>query len=349
MFLTRKDNIFVSDTSIAMAKKGLLIICTLLFLTACSFNKPVSECPDYRIYIRPADNTESVIQSIVQSDPEANIKPLKFFLDRRDYVQHIHTGCYTIKNGATPKEVSDMLLSGNQTPVRLTINSTRTIGQMARAIANQVMVDSAAIASRLNDPVFLDSMGYTPTNVFCMIIPNTYEVYWNTSADALLARLVKERNRYWTDERKAKAKSIGLSEEDVIILASIIEEETAKVEEFPIIAGVYINRLKKKLPLQACPTVIFAMGGERPKRVLKKHLEYDSPYNTYKNPGLPPGPIRFVSTQAINAVLNYSKHNYLYFSAKEDFSGSHYFSTSLSQHNAYAARYQRALDKAGIR
>ena len=329
-------------------KKGLLIIAALLSFTACSFNKPVSECPDYRIFIYPTDTRETVIQSILEADPQANAKPLNFLLEHRDYDQYIHTGCYTIKSGATPKQVSDMLLSGNQTPVRLTINSTRTIGQMARAISNQIMIDSAAIASRLTDRAFLDSLGYTPTNVYCMIIPNTYEVYWNISADALLSRLVKERNRFWTDQRKAKAKEIGLTEEQVIIMASIIEEETAKTDEVPIIAGVYMNRLKKKLPLQACPTVIFAMGGERPKRVLKKHLEYDSPYNTYKNTGLPPGPIRFVSTLTINAVLNYTKHNYLYFCAKEDFSGSHYFSSTLSQHNAYAARYQRALDKAGI-
>ena len=340
-----------------MAKKIIITIAGALLLVGVSvafsfyrlFTSPVSICDDYRIYITPSDTQDSVIAGIHKADPDANTKALDYLLKRRNYNTRIRTGCYTVKSGAGPKQVADMLTSGAQTPVRLTINSTRTIGQMARAIANQVMIDSAAIASRLTDPHFLDSLGYNPTNVFCMIIPNTYEVYWNASAESLLSRLVKERNRYWNDERKAKAKSIGLSEEDVIILASIIEEETAKVEEFPIIAGVYMNRLKKKLPLQACPTVIFAMGGERPKRVLKKHLEYDSPYNTYKNIGLPPGPIRFVSTQAINAVLNYTKHNYLYFSAKEDFSGSHYFSTTLSQHNAYAARYQRALDKAGIR
>lgn len=339
-----------------MAKKVIITIAAALLVTGIGFafhfyrlfTSPVSICDDYRIYITPADTQESVIAGILKADPDANTKALEYLLERRNYDRHIRTGCYTVKSNATPKQMSDMLTSGAQTPVRLTINSTRTIGQMSRAIANQVMIDSAAIASRLTDRAFLDSLGYTPTNVYCMIIPNTYEVYWNISADALLSRLVKERNRYWNDQRKAKAKEIGLTEEQVIIMASIIEEETAKVEEFPIIAGVYMNRLKKKLPLQACPTVIFAMGGERPKRVLKKHLEYDSPYNTYKNPGLPPGPIRFVSTQAINAVLNYTKHNYLYFSAKEDFSGSHYFSTTLSQHNAYAARYQRALDKAGI-
>lgn len=336
-----------------MKKKRILRVMVLLLIAAGAvafyyYRLPVSECPDYRFFIHPDDTQDSVIRSIQEADSNARTKTLKILLDHYNYSGRIHTGCYTIKSGATPKEVTDMLLNGQQTPVKLIINSTRTIGQMARSISNQVMIDSTAIASRLNDPAFLDSMGYTPANVYCMIIPNTYEVYWNTSADALLSRLVKERNRYWTDERKAKAKAIGLSEDDVIILASIIEEETAKVDEFPIIAGVYMNRLKKRLPLQACPTVIFAMGGERPKRVLKKHLEYDSPYNTYKNPGLPPGPIRFVSTQAINAVLNYTKHNYLYFSAKEDFSGYHYFSTTLSQHNAYAARYQRALDKAGI-
>ena len=185
--------------------------------------------------------------------------------------------------------------------------------------------------------------------IFCMIIPNTYQVYWNTSADALISRLVKERDRFWTDERKAKAKNIGLTEQEVVTLASIVEEETSKSDELTVVAGLYMNRLKRKMPLQADPTVIFALGGERPKRVLKKHLEVDSPYNTYKYPGLPPAPIRFVSTRSIDAVLNYSKHNYLYMCAKEDFSGYHNFTASLSQHNANAARYQRALRNAGIR
>mgnify|MGYP002523569627 CR=1 FL=1 len=211
------------------------------------------------------------------------------------------------------------------------------------------MLDSAQIATRLNSESLLDSLGYTPATIYCMIIPNTYQVYWNTSADALISRLVKERDRFWTDQRKSKAKEIGLSEQQVVTLASIIEEETSKSDELPIVAGLYLNRLKKKMLLQADPTVIFALGGERPKRVLNKHLEVDSPYNTYKYPGLPPAPIRFVSTRSIDAVLNYSKHNYLYMCAKEDFSGYHYFTSSLSQHNANAARYQRALKNAGVR
>lgn len=330
-------------------KKGLSLIATLLLFSACMFNKPVSECPDYRIFIRPHDTADSVLLSIIQSDPLAKTKALKFILDRRDYDSHIRTGCYTVKSGALPKQVADMLTGGMQTPVRLTINSTRTVGQMAKAIAGQVMIDSASIVNLLNDPVFLDSIGYTPANVYCMIIPNTYEVYWNISADALISRLVRERDRFWNRERQDKAGSIGLTPQQVTTLASIIEEETAKNDELPIVAGLYMNRLHRNMPLQADPTVVFALGGERPKRVLKVHLEVDSPYNTYKYPGLPPAPIRFVSTRSIDAVLNYSKHNYLYMCAKEDFSGYHNFTSSLSQHNANAARYQRALSKAGIR
>ena len=330
-------------------KKGLSLIATLLLFSACMFNKPVSECPDYRIFIRPDDTADSVLRSIIQSDPLAKTKALKFILDRRDYDSHIRTGCYTVKSGALPKQVADMLTGGMQTPVRLTINSTRTVGQMAKAIAGQVMIDSASIVNRLSDPVFLDSIGYTPANVYCMIIPNTYEVYWNISAEALTSRLVRERDRSWNRERQDKAGSIGLTPQQVTTLASIIEEETAKNDELPIVAGLYMNRLHRNMPLQADPTVVFALGGERPKRVLKVHLEVDSPYNTYKYPGLPPAPIRFVSTRSIDAVLNYSKHNYLYMCAKEDFSGYHNFTSSLSQHNANAARYQRALSKAGIR
>ena len=329
-------------------KKGLSLIATLLLFSACMFNKPVSECPDYRIFIRPDDTADSVLRSIIQSDPLAKTKALKFILDRRDYDSHIRTGCYTVKSGALPKQVADMLTGGMQTPVRLTINSTRTVGQMAKAIAGQVMIDSASIVNRLSDPVFLDSIGYTPANVYCMIIPNTYEVYWNISADALISRLVRERDRFWNRERQDKAGSIGLTPQQVTTLASIIEEETAKNDELPIVAGLYMNRLHRNMPLQADPTVVFTLGGERPKRVLKVHLEVDSPYNTYRYPGLPPAPIRFVSTRSIDAVLNYSKHNYLYMCAKEDFSGYHNFTASLSQHNANAARYQRALSKAGI-
>lgn len=337
-------------------KRAILIVSVIIVLIAAAFtayfykafSAPVSTCDDYRIYIRPGDTQESILAAIRESDPEANVKGLIYLLNHRKYDSRIRTGCYTVKSGATPKQVADMLTGGAQTPVRLTVNSTRTVGQMVRNITNQIMMDSAAIAERLSDAHFLDSLGYTPATVFCMIIPNTYEVYWNISADALIKRLLKERDRFWNETRQNKAKSIGLSEFEVMTLASIVEEETAKSDELPVVAGLYMNRLKKKMPLQADPTVIFALGGERPKRVLKEHLEVNSPYNTYKNAGLPPAPIRFTNTRSIDAVLNYTKHNYLYMCAKEDFSGYHNFATTLSQHNANARRYQRALSRAGI-
>ena len=337
-------------------KKALLFIAATIILVAAAFTAyfynifttPVSDRDDYRIYIRLSDTQESILKSISDSDPEAKTKGLRYLLNHRKYDSNIHTGCYTVKSGATPKQVADMLTGGIQTPVRLTINSTRTVGQMVRNITNQIMVDSAAVAERLSDSILLDSLGYTPATVFCMVIPDTYEVYWNISADALIKRLIKERDRFWNDSRLSRANAIGLSELEVMTLASIVEEETAKPDELPVVAGLYMNRLNKRMPLQADPTVIFALGGERPKRVLKEHLEINSPYNTYKNAGLPPAPIRFVSKRSIDAVLNYSKHNYLYMCAKEDFSGYHNFAVTLSQHNANARRYQRALSKAGI-
>lgn len=313
------------------------------------FSTPVSTCDDFRIFITPKDSQESIISAITQKDPSAKTKGLTCLLNHRNYNNNIHTGCYTIKSGANPKQVADMLSGGAQTPVRITINSTRTLGQMIRNISAQIMIDSLSVAEQFTDSNLLDSLGYSEATVFCMIIPNTYEVYWNISASALIKRLIKERDLFWNDSRKGKAASIGLTEAEVITLASIIEEETAKTDELPIVAGLYMNRLKKGMPLQADPTVIFALGGERPKRVLKEHLEINSPYNTYKNAGLPPAPIRFVNTRSIDAVLNYSKHNYLYMCAKEDFSGYHNFATNLSQHNANARKYQRALNQAGIR
>lgn len=336
-------------------RKALLITTATILLVAAAltayfyniFSTPVSTCDDFRIFITPTDSQESIISAITKKDPSARTKGLSILLNRRNYDSNLRTGCYTIKSGATPKQVADMLSGGAQTPVRITINSTRTIGQMVRNISSQIMIDSIAVAEQFADSNLLDSLGYSKATVFCMIIPNTYEVYWNISASALIKRLIKERNLFWNDSRKSKAASIGLTEQEVMTLASIIEEETAKSDELPIVAGLYMNRLKRNMLLQADPTVIFALGGERPKRVLKEHLEVNSPYNTYKNAGLPPAPIRFVNTRSIDAVLNYTRHNYLYMCAKEDFSGYHNFATTLSQHNANARRYQRALGSLG--
>ncbi len=327
-----------------------LIICCVLIAAMCGMLRcctmvaaPQISTEDFRIYITPEETSRQIVDDIQSHEPEGSLTGLRWLLKLRKYDDNIKTGSYVIKKGARPLDLQKMLQSGSQTPVNVVINSCRTTDRMAAAIASQLMVDSASIQAFLTDTASLASVGCTPESVFELIVPNTYELYWNVSIESFMKRMAKERNAFWSN-RSAKAAEIGLTPHEVTTLASIVEEETAKTDEMPVVAGLYMNRLHRGMPLQADPTVIFALGGERPKRVLLAHLEVDSPYNTYKNTGLPPAPIRFTSTTAINAVLNYSRHNYLYMCAKEDFSGYHNFATTLSQHNANAARYQRALN-----
>jgi len=315
------------------------------FIIYLTLTAPVTKGHDFNVYIYPTTTQDQVIEQIVKSDSTAYVAGLKLWLKYREYDSCIKTGCYTVRGMASARDVATVLVGGMQTPVNLTVRTCRKTGQMARNIGMQLMVDSAQVAELLNNEQWLDSLGYTPATVFCMIIPETYQVYWNITADALMDRLLKERDRFWTDERKSKAAQIGLSELEVTTLASIIEEETAMADELPMVAGLYMNRLKIGMKLQADPTVIFALGGERPKRVLGEHLKVDSPYNTYKVTGLPPAPLRFVNPRSIDAVLNYSQHKYLYMCAKEDFSGYHNFATSYSTHLQNARRYQRALSQ----
>jgi UPF0755 protein len=200
----------------------------------------------------------------------------------------------------------------------------------------------------MRDPGYLSEFGAGPATVFALFIPNTYEFLWNTTADQFIRRMYKERQKFWNDERLTLMSLEGLTIPGVITLSSIIEKETAKNAEKQVIAGVYMNRLRKGWPLQADPTLIFAWNDYTIKRVLNKHKEIDSPYNTYKHTGLPPGPICLPSVSSIDAVLNYEKHDYLYFCAKEDLSGYHNFAVTLAEHNRNAERYQAALKRLNI-
>jgi UPF0755 protein len=211
------------------------------------------------------------------------------------------------------------------------------------------MFDQEALLEKLNNQGVCKSFGFDNNTIMCMFIPNTYEVYWTISITQFLERMKKEHERFWTSERLNKARELSLSPVEVSILASIVEEETAAYSEYPIVAGLYINRLRKGWLLQADPTVKFAVGDFELRRILNFHLETDSPYNTYKNPGLPPGPIRIPSIAGIDAVLNYTHHNYLFMVAKEDFSGRHNFAVTLSEHNRFAEKYRAALNRNNIR
>ena len=266
-----------------------------------------------------------------------------------DYPNNMRTGRYAVESGMSNLQLLNNLRRGQQTATRITFNNVRLKEDLVKRLTDQLMMEKEELLYFLNDSAYCDSLGFTTETIHTLFIPNTYEVYWNISARKFMQRMIREYNNYWSESRFVKAKDIGLTPVEVAILASIVEEETAVVEEFPIVAGLYINRLKRGIPLQADPTVKFAVGDVTLQRILFEHLEVDSPYNTYKHVGLPPGPLRLPSIQGLNAVLNYTKHKYLYMCAKEDFSGRHNFAVTLSEHNRNANRYRAELNRRRIR
>lgn len=266
----------------------------------------------------------------------------------KKYPDNIKPGRYILKNGMSNDVLLNMLRSGAQSPVRLMFNNVRTKSQLAGKIASQIEADSASIIKLLDDSVYMSQFGLPPQQALILFIPNTYEFWWNTDADQFIHRMYSEYQNFWNAERKDKAEKMNLSIPEVVTLASIIEKETSKNDEKRRIAGVYMNRLKKRWKLQADPTLIYAAGDFGIKRVLNVHKEIDSPYNTYKYYGLPPGPICIPSISSIDAVLNYEKDDYMYFCANPDMSGYHIFSKTLAQHNRNARAYQHALNQMKI-
>jgi UPF0755 protein len=277
-----------------------------------------------------------------------NLKVLQWVAKKKNYPGMIKPGKYIIDRELSYNGIINLLRSGRQTPVRITFNNIRTLNQLAGKIGKQLEADSSQIINFLSDDSNYINDGFTKENIIALFIPNTYQFFWNTDAKGLYNRMLKEYRLFWNDQRLAKAKEKGLDPKEVAILASIIDDEVTKADDKPRIAGVYLNRLKRGIPLQACPTIKFALNDFTITRVLKKHLLTDSPYNTYKHKGFPPGPISCSSVEGINAVLNAEKHDYLYFAAKADFSGYHNFSRTLSEHNRYAAIYQKELNKRKI-
>ena len=301
------------------------------------------------IYVDEKKDYESVL---TQLETQLHIKDIHLFKRLAEYMKYpsnIKVGRYEIKPRLNYLELVRMLRSGNQVPVKLTFNNIRLKQDFAEKAGNQFMFGEETLLNKLNDQEICQSFGFDTTTIMSMFIPNTYEIYWTISVDQFLERMKKEYDRFWTGDRLEKAKKIPLNPVEVSILASIVEEETANKAEYPIVAGLYINRLQKGMLLQADPTVKFAVGDFELKRILHDHLEVDSPYNTYKNHGLPPGPIRIPSISGIDAVLNYTHHNYLYMVAKEDFSGTHNFAVTLAEHNQNANKYRDALNRNNIR
>ena len=264
------------------------------------------------------------------------------------YHESVKPGLYLLQPDMSSIDAIRLLRSGNQTPVNVTFNSIRLLEELPGKITKNLEISESDFSELLNNDSIQSAFGFDSLNFIGMFVPNTYQLFWDTKPEALLKRMKSEYDKFWNSERKAKAESLGLNIQETVTLASIVQSETAKADEKPRVSGVYINRLKRGIPLQADPTLIFATKDFTIKRVLNIHKRIDSPYNTYKYNGLPPGPIRMASASSIDAVLNYEKHKYIYFCAKEDFSGYHNFATNLIAHNKNAEKYQRALNKAGL-
>lgn len=302
---------------------------------------------DY-ICIPTGSTIDDVTRILYEKGVIINRSSFEWLSKKRKYDQKIYPGRYKITNGMSNNRLVEILRTGTQTPVKLVFNPMRGKERFAGLIGRQLEADSVALLEMLNNPDIAAKYGFSLEAFPSMFVPNTYEFFWNTSAEKFLDKMKKEYDRFWNDSRKAKANALGLSPAEVVTLSSIVEEETVKSSEKPRIAGVYLNRIKKGMMLQADPTVKFAVGDFTLRRILNKHLTKDSPYNTYKYAGLPPGPINFPSPATVNAVLNAEKHSYIYFCAREDFSGYSNFASTLAQHNKNADAYRRALSKRGI-
>jgi len=261
----------------------------------------------------------------------------------------VRTGRYAVKPKMSMVQLFRNLRNHSQESVRLVIPEVRTLPELAGRLSAKLMLDSLTLARAFADSAVCRSVGLSPATMPTLFIPNTYEVWWDTPLESFLQRMKSERESFWTDARKAQAAKLSLTTEEVQTLASIVDAETSYNPEKERIAGLYLNRLHQQMPLQSDPTVIFAIGDFGIRRVSNAQTRYASPYNTYMNEGLPPGPIRIASIKGIDAVLNAEEHSYIYMCAKEDFSGSHNFSSSYAEHLRNAAKYTEALNQRGIK
>ena len=337
---------FNSRAYLYIAAFGMILIIALTVYYAMT-SVSDSDTVEY-IYIDEDDTQDSVIAKIQPYANPIGMAGLKTIIRHSDYGKNIRTGRYAIEPSDGAITVFHRLKSGRQTSMSIVVPEVRTMDRLAGVLLHKLMLDSATIAEALTSEETCKHMGYDTCTIAAMFVPNTYDVYWNMSIEDLLERMRKEHDRFWKGDREAKAAKMQLTPVEVATIASIIDEETSNNAEKPMIAGMYLNRLKAGMPLQADPTIKFALKQFELKRIYNKLLTTDSPYNTYQHQGLPPGPIKIASIKGIDAVLNYVDHNYLYMCAKEDFSGTHNFAHTYQEHLKNAAKYTKALNARGI-
>jgi UPF0755 protein len=326
----------------------LIIICVMIiYIFVLGLNvRPIHG--DASIYIPGGASFEQVMDSLTKHLEIKNEKIFNWLARKKEYPGSVKSGRYLFQRQITYNDLINTLKSGRQTPVKVTFSNIRTLFELAARLSTQIEPDSASIIDFLVTPSNYIDDGFNRETIISVFIPDTYEFYWNTGPDRLYTRMLQEYKKFWNSSRMEKSMEIGLTPVEVSTLASIIGLETMKSDEKPRIAGVYLNRLKRGIPLQADPTILFALNDFKLNRILTQYLKVDSPYNTYRYKGLPPGPIGCATIESIDAVLNAEKNDYLYFAAKADFSGYHNFSRTLSEHNRYAAQYQRELNRRKI-
>lgn len=299
-------------------------------------------------YIPTGSTYGEVLKALQRQHVVRNLRDFDWLARKLHYPQHIHPGRYAIKPGMSNLQLVHLLYSGKQAPVKLVINKLRTRQDLIRLVSRHLEADSASMATLLSDEVYLRQYGLDTNTALCAILPNTYFFFWNTSAEGFFKRMMQEYHRFWDSTRLQEAQALGLTPNEVMILASIVEEETHDNAEKPLIASVYLNRLRKGMRLAADPTVKYALGDFSLRRIYSKYTRFNSPYNTYLHKGLPPGPICTPSPASIDAVLHAPQTDYLYFCAKPDFSGTHVFASTYAAHLQNARRYQAALDSLHI-
>ena len=336
-----------------MSKKKILIpliIFSTILTTVSVYTYQMLYSPNFLInsedkFIIIDDNTDfnELIKKLEDDTLINDILSFSFLSKIMEYQENIKIGAYKVKMNMTNYDMITMLRSGNQTPIKLTFSYARKMDDLAEKITSRLKMSKDDLLNYLNDNID-EYNGFEKSDIISVFLPDTYEVYWNVSPKNLTNKMYSEYKKFWNSERIAKLENINLNEKEAIVLASIVASETRMLDEADRVAGLYINRLRKNMRLQADPTLIFAANDFTIRRVLNKHKKIKSPYNTYIHKGLPPGPIRLVPKQYIDAVLNYEEHNFIYMCAKEDFSGYHAFATNLSDHNRNARKFQIALN-----
>lgn len=301
------------------------------------------------LYVPSGSTYQDLLVQIQKEEMLKDYFSFDFIAGLMKLKERLKPGRYKIKEGMSNKELIGLLRSGRQTPLRFTFTPVRTVYELAGRIGSEFETDSVSVLKEMFSPAWLDSLKLDSLTVGTLFIPNTYEMYWNASAHSILKRMAKEHAAFWNEERKQKAEKLKLSPTEVSILASIVEQETRMNDEKPLIAGVYLNRIRKGWKLEADPTLVFAWGDFGIRRVLNFHKEIDSPFNTYKNEGLPPGPICIPSIASIDGVLNRAEHEYLFFCARDDMSGYHVFARTYEDHLLNARRFQKELTRRGIK